>query len=241
MVLVCNDPGFIYLKTRKTGSTSFEMLLEPFCAPAGHVVREQTPALISDRGIVGARLQRRGLGFVLNHRLERWRNHLSADRVRRYLGEAAWAARPRIAAVRNPFDRLLSYFFFKARYRHLHDGPFDALRAAFLEFARGPKWTDDRDIVFSRGQYCIDHAIRLEHKREDIAALARGLGIAISAEALPHTKKRKPGTKRPVAEFFDADAIATVRRRMSWVFDHFDYPDTPGDAITPEPHREVNP
>ena len=228
MVLVCSDPPFVYLKTHKTASTSVEMALQRALEddPAAEIT-ERTPARLTARGVIGSRLYRRRLDYLTNYRVQKWRPHVAADRVRAWIGEADWARSAKIAMIRNPFDRLVSYFHFKARYRRLaHD--WDAQRAAFQDFAASNKWRDDREIVFSRGEFCITHPILFERLREDLARVANSLSIAPVGD-LPHTKPRS-APRRDTADYFDPPAIEIVRRRMAWVFEHFDYPERPGAA-----------
>ena len=57
MTLVSHKHQFVFLKTRKTAGTSIEMLLEPFCAPPGHVPVERTEGMVTPHGVIGHRLQ----------------------------------------------------------------------------------------------------------------------------------------------------------------------------------------
>lgn len=242
MVLVCNDPPFIYLKTRKTAGTSVEMALEPLCVPSGTPIVEHRPASFTDQGIVG----RRGGDFAPRgplrnvSRLLEWRNHQGAAFVHRKLGRAEWDARPKIACIRNPFDRVVSYFHWSGQ-RAGTDEDFARTRARFHDWVTSRKWHDDREIVFLKGRFIIDHAIRFEHLAGDLARVAAALGLAAGRIALPLTKSMAKARKaHDVPDYFDRDTIEAVKSRMSWVFDHYDYPlepqaRRPAAVPSPEP------
>ena len=231
MVLVCHSKEFVFLKTRKTAGTTVEMVLEPLCAPPGHVVKEQTPARLSRYGIIGTRRipQRRPMWLYRHSNF--WRNHMGAEKTRTALGPEKFDRYTKISAVREPFSRSVSQFRWRLQEagRDASSMEFSEQRAAFRDFVAGGDWPDDREIVHVGGRYVIDHAVRFEHLAEDLKALIERLGLGLSAEAIPHTKSTGgPRKSIPLADYYDAESIATVRQRFSWVYDHFDYPDRPG-------------
>lgn len=232
MVVISHTHEFIFLETRKTAGTSVEMLLEPLCTPAGHVVKEKTAALVSRFGVVGRRLTEpptsRGIARVFT---TDWHNHMPAAEVRRALGRRRWNRYRKVSTVRNPFDRMVSQFHYRMRNEPLQERDFSELRADFRDFVLHGKWPNDYRIVHCNGQFVIDHAIRFESIQQDIEDFLSVMGIDGYRAQLPLTKSTAAARKsRPVADYFDRETIDAVRKKLSWVFEHFEYPEAP-DAV----------
>ncbi len=231
MVLVCHKHDFIFLKTRKTAGTSIEMALETLCVPPGQEITEFRPKQLSEYGIVGSRGDDYKLkGFRRISRPWDWRNHRPASFVFRMLGKDEWNRRKKITAVRNPFDRMVSYYHYAAQFRPDAPKDFREIREDFRDFCYAGKWKTDRNIVFLRGKYIIDHAVRFEHMSDDLRSIAKTLGLPLDPDAIPVTKSMASTRKaHDVPDYYTKDVINHVRRRMSWVFDHYDY------ALDPQP------
>lgn len=228
MVLVSNPYKFIFLKTSKTAGTSVEMALEPVCAPKGHKVQEAVETVLSDIGIIGSRM--RPCTLPPQPAIERgtWCHHKPAADIRRDLGEARFAAYTKITTIRNPFDRCVSLFHWANRQLLDLIDSFDQIRTTFQDFIKSLEWGTNESIAFIDGEYIIDRAIRFEHLSQDLGATADDLGIPLRPNALPHTKSTAKTRKLyPVADYYDQPCIDIVRKRQSWVFDRFDYPEHP--------------
>lgn len=235
MVLVSHDHSFIYLKTRKVAGTSIEMALEPFCMPPGHVATAITEPTVTSHGIVGGRLHRPRKRTLTDRLLRRspWYNHIPAAIVRRRLPGRMWRSYARISAIRNPFDRMVSYFYWQVKAPD-RDDDFAALKGQFARFVRNGRWHDDHDVTHDGGDYVIDHMMRYEHLADDLDALRQTLSLPVEALMLPVTKSRKQQRGAiPVGEYFDSETADIVRTRMAWVFDRFGYSDDPRDAGAP--------
>ncbi|MEQ1784939.1 MAG: hypothetical protein ABMA14_26630, partial [Hyphomonadaceae bacterium] len=100
-MLLSHAHRFIYLKTRKTAGTSVEVLLEPLCAPPGHVVKHGAPETVTPFGVIGFRGTKNLVGNAT------FRNHMSAIAIRDLLPKE-FATYARIANVRNPYDKTIS-------------------------------------------------------------------------------------------------------------------------------------
>lgn len=226
MVLVCHKHAFIYLKTRKTAGTSIEMALETLCVPPGQAITEPRPVQKSEYGIVGRRGNEHKLeGIKKILRPWEWRNHQTAGFVYRAIGKDEWDRRPKITAIRNPFDRMVSYYHFAARLRDDAPTDFDEIRKEFRDFCYAGKWSTDRKVVHLGGKFIIDHAVRFEHMADDLRSIAATLNLPLDPSAIPVTKSMaKVRKKHDVPDYYTHDIIHHVKKRMSWVFDHFDYP-----------------
>ena len=230
-MLVSHAHRFVFLKTRKTASTSVEMALQTFCIPEDTAEpAEKTTAIVSDVGIVGARsippTTRRGDSVI-------WFHHMGADAIADGIGEEAFASYRKVATVRNPFTRIVSGFHYRRRNRNRPPGPedWDEQRTAFRDWVLSEKWSNDRYIVHRNGRFCVDHAVRFERLQDDLNDLAGTLGLDPAKVALPHTKDNRAARRgRPPAEYFDRDTVDMVRRRLSWVFERFGYPERPEEA-----------
>jgi hypothetical protein len=242
LTLVSHTHQFVFLKTRKTGGSSFEMLLEPYCAPPGHVVVHATEGHASEYGIVGVRVSRKRIGELrrqgkLAHttvtaadgsekRID-WISHMGAAKIRMAIGSDVWNRYTRITAVRNPFPRAVSLFYHRMRVNKL-DPSIDLtdVRAAFREYVLSDAFYDDYEITHIGGKPVFHDAFRLEHRDEDISRIGQRLGLPLDAASLAHVKRRTTDTTNddvPDIELFDSEVVDAIRRKCAWVFDSYDY------------------
>jgi hypothetical protein len=225
MVLVSHSKEFVFLKTRKTAGTSFEMMLEPWCTPPSHIVNEKVPEIVSEYGIVGARL---------NKQKDKpyWRNHIGARHVKAYLGDERWDRYLKIASVRNPFSRAISQFYwqFVWQKQEVPDG-LDANRVAFRNYVFSKMLKPDTHIAHINGAYVLDDAFRLEYLDEDLDRIGKRLGLSLSRDRLPKTKENA-GTKPDIdfLSLFTPDVEEEIRKKQAWVFKHFGYSPHARDA-----------
>lgn len=225
-MLVSHRHRFIYFKTRKTGGTSTEMALEPFCrddptAP----VSEQTETMVSDAGIVGARR----LGRAPERRV--WRNHMAAAEIRDGVGAPAWSSYLKIANIRNPWDKMLSAFFWRQRDKGVLDEPLDGQIARFRKLVCDDKLGDPGWELCAIGdELVVEKVIRYSHLESDFAAVVAILGVP--KLALPQAKTGLRPADATGAVFYDdrtrahvADRFAREIAAFGWAF---------GDPV---PHR----
>ncbi len=221
MVAVSNRYSFVFLKTRKTAGTSIERVLFPFCTS----LEDQRPLHLNE-----FRYQE---GNIRGPAPDGWRPHISAARARRRIGRSKWDEYFKFTAVRNPFDRVVSHFFWLRRNNaNLQFESWNEVRSAFRSFCLKSRYAGDADIVMIGDDFVPQDAIRYECLTDDLQRIAKKLGFEEPLETLPKINK---GTRKwgdvPVAEFFDDSSIAAVKRKMSWVFENFDYAEVPGDVI----------
>lgn len=233
MVLVSHQHRFIYLKTRKAAGTSLEMALEPFCMAPDHVPKHGSPERVTLEGIVGMRLEgmpeRSTLDKLLGRNKVRWYNHMAARKVRKGLGRRDWDRYAKIAAVRNPFDRMVSYFHWLRAGADASD--LAVLREAFRAFVASEEWSDDFNTTHVDGAYVVDHAVRYECLSADLGAVVDALGLDATRVHLPKTKMRKKKRQGlPVSAYFDDETQEVVRRRMAWMFERIGYSTDLADA-----------
>ena len=226
MVAVSHAHQFIFLKTRKTAGTSVEMALEPFCRPGRRRVTEVTHAHVGACGIVGQRLIE---SADKRPQDKAWPSHMAAAVARKRLGDAIWQRYAKVATVRNPFDRAVSFYHFRAqRGRIPVTTDWDTTRAQFRDFLQGPHFLADDEIVTLDGHWVVDHLVRVEHLTDDLARTCQALGLPTAiAHALPRTKDTGGDRQRPVPDYFDADLVQLVRDRCAWMFERGGYGDAP--------------
>ena len=177
-MIVSHQHRLIFLKTRKTAGTSVEIALSRVCGPDDTI----TPLADEDeelRRSLGGRGPQNNASPPLP--LKPF-NHMQARRARRVVGREVWRSYYRFAIERNPWDLVVSQYFW--RYR-AEEAP------AFDEWVRRPvvqKLADKNARIYRlRGEIAVDRVLRFESLDADLAALWAERGLPGSPE-LPHAK-----------------------------------------------------
>lgn len=209
-MIVSHQHRLIFLKTRKTAGTSVEIALSRICGPDDTITRltDEDEEL---RGSLGGRGPQHYESPPLAVKAF---NHMPARGVRKAIGREVWDDYYRFAIERNPWDLVVSQYFW--RYRAEEPPPFE-------EFVHRPvvkKLADTNARIYRlRGEIVVDRVCRFESLDADLAAVWSERGLPGSPE-LPHAKSHSrparsyrelytPATRDRVAELF-AGVIADL-------------------------------
>ncbi len=184
-------------------------------------VSEKTHAIENDMGIVGSRMMPKST-IALDHK---WFNHLPAKQLRAQIGEDVWARSTKVTTVRNPFDRIVSAYFWIL---HFNDQPApsdpEILQQNVSAFAMNNSFPDDREIFFDGDEYVPDVHIRYETLESDLRTFCVSQGLSETHNALPQTKVlRHKRNGLSTSSFFTPAARDHIRDQYAWLIDRFDY------------------
>jgi len=212
-MLVSHRESFIYTKTAKTASTSVESYFEPFCVPAGtwQFVEHEREELVSADGIIGYRGDHTGG--------KQWFNHMSCAAIRAQLGASIWDRYFKFAVIRDPFDKLLSGYFFQQR----PQGSAGELVEGFRSWVRAGGAIVDRHTYTLEGEVCMDFFIRFERLEEGVEAVCRRLGVPFDAQRLPRLKADFRERSIPLREFYDRETRDRAAEIYAFELDYFGY------------------
>jgi len=180
-MIICHKHRFVFVKTRKTASTSVEVLLSQYCGDADvltpinppiapHIPRNYQgpwnplPDLLYFRGRYGLeilRAFRNGLRF---------HNHMPAGRIRRHVDPEIWNGYFKFCVERNPWDKTVSHYYFGRRRSRG--------RITFDEYMRRERFCVDWDCYTDMaGKLIVDRVIKYENLEQDLKDVLAGLGI----------------------------------------------------------------
>ncbi len=206
-MLVSHRHRFIYLKTKKTAGTSIEKALEPFARPPDErsAWTHAAPMAVSEAGIVGAR----GKGA----RRELWHSHMPASQVRAQLPCEIWRDYTKICAVRNPWDKVVS--FFHMAHPRVKERPRPQIFERFRRFVAGEEELgEDLEIYAIDGDLVADQVIRYDNLADDFARVCAAIGVA--APALDAIKADTRGeAKIDYRDYYDEPARERVAARFA--------------------------
>ncbi|KAB1064878.1 sulfotransferase family 2 domain-containing protein [Salibacter halophilus] len=121
-MIISHKHRFIFIKTEKTAGTSIEIALSKICGP-NDVITPIEPVDEEYRKEIGVRsCQNYRIPFskwsfkdFLNSlkilRLPSFYNHMPAKKIKQYVTEDQWNDYYKFTFERNPFDKLISYYF----------------------------------------------------------------------------------------------------------------------------------
>ena len=181
-MIIDPENKFIFIKTKKTASTSLEIALSSIASPAATVtaIKREDEEKRLKLGIKGARNYKPGDNVFINSRAglpsyakRGFYNHMTAWDVRRILG-VEYNDYFAISIVRNPWDRCISHYRWSIRGK--------AQKPSFKDFLRrNPESINSSEkILFHpvKGELMVDFVVRLEHLQDDLLELERRLDLA---------------------------------------------------------------
>jgi hypothetical protein len=220
-MIVSHQHRFIYIKTKKTASSSIEAALSTVCGPDDIITpttEEVTDAFEGERNAQNFRLDhplvpKRPLIKRLLRRPERYYHpsigyyeHMPAWRVKAYLGDKTWNSYFKFTFERNPWDRQVSWYKYKTRKldRKPSFGDFMAnTRRAFV---------NNYELYSIGGEVVLDHVGRYESLASEFEAAMEKLGLAgrVKLPVLNTTAKPAAAGAAPYRGFYDERLRDTV-------------------------------
>ena len=164
-------------------------------------------------------------------RYPRLRKHARAFEYRVALGERRWQEYYSFAFVRNPYDLMVSSYFWwleKAqKFRKLRARQREVLALAdfnaFAESVFGREYVNEYrgdlfDWIGEDGEIIVDFVGRVENLQEDWDSICGRLGVA--PERLPHANRTSRGDYR---QYYNDRSIELVRDRFRRTIEMFGY------------------
>lgn len=236
-MLVSHRKHFIFTKTVKTAGTSVESYFEQYCMPDGEWQESHNrEEYISVAGIIGYRgPQRKG---------ETWYNHMPAKLIRDLIGQGVWDSYFKFTVIRNPFDKLISGFYFKEKrkkyysrkrrligYAHKILGigdPIDRV-SGDTDIERFRSWIRTGDAVIDRDKYlidgieCVDFFMRFEELNDGVKHVCDRLSIPYNPSRIPEFKKGIRNGRLNIRDYYDSETKRVVQEKYAWELERFGY------------------
>lgn len=233
--------GFVFIKTRKTASSSAELILQPLCTPPGFSTGSHgnygTDMVVTEYGIVGARWHP---GQSKKPSENAYWSHMRAADIRSRMPDL-FDKSLKITCARDPISKYISAFHHfggysrsdalflkKTRLTHL-------LKRDFGEYVKSTNLSE-RFMLCVKGACCVDYFIRQEAFSGDVDRLLSSLGIGESErhslmEAAPAAKRAQAPsgpqnghqTILTPQDYLDDSIINCIHSTMAWDYEFLGY------------------
>ncbi len=206
-MLISESHRFLFVKVHKTAGTSITEALRPLAlAPSASRFNK----LASD------------LGLGRDWRQRYFRPHAPLRHAERVLPAPTFRALYKFAFVRNPWDRLVSWYSFilqdPGHRRHRRVGRLPSFEAFVRRELANPRRSQWRMLTLSDGRLGLDFVGRFESLERDMAIVCRELGI--DCLPLPRTKV---SSHRPYQEYYSPALAQLVAESCRREIDEFGY------------------
>jgi hypothetical protein len=238
-LIVSHEHRFIFVKTRKTAGTSIELYLSRFCGPDDvitpifpivpdteyHVPRNWKGLYNPIPDIFDGMRMESGswMGNVWEMkkrflRRKKFYNHIPAYRARRRLPKRVWDDYYTFCFDRNPWDRMISQYFWAIREEEM---TFDEFLAAPLRHTNHPLYMDR-----GRESVIVDHVGRYEDLNDELEVILERIGIPFEGDLGIRAKANVRKDRAPYQEFFKGENerhVETIGRMCSKEIDLLGY------------------
>ena len=195
-MILSHQYKFIFLKTNKTAGTSVEIALSKHCGPQDIItpISPRDEKMRHDLGYRGAQ-NYLAPGAKDSDEQPLFYNHMPASRVRELVGEAVWNDYYKFCFERNPWDRFMSFYYWRIK-----EEPKTTLSDFLASDAPQLLKTRGLDLYTIDGKVAVDRVCRFESLAEDLEQVRLYLGIPETLD-LPRTKT---GFRRDKGNYRDA-------------------------------------
>jgi hypothetical protein len=192
---------------------------------------------VSAAGIIGRRGRNNGTG--------EWYNHMPGSEIREKVCPSVWDSYFKFCVIRNPFDKLVSAFYFfdrerpdkhrwaggdwkdwlKRRYGRSEslDSSRDNRIERFRSWVRKRGSSLDRHLYTIDGKVCVDYCIRFENLHQDIQHVCGVLDIPFAPERITSLKSGIRAHDIALGDYYDAETINIVSDLYGFELERFGY------------------
>lgn len=232
-MILSHKHKFIYFKTHKTAGTSTELALSRHCGSDDIVTASSVESEILQDGIYSNKPRN-----TSNTNSRDFRNHMSPGGVKKAImqrygnreGEVIWNTYYKIANVRDPWDRVVSYWCWD---RNVGLGNSSwVVEDSFEEYVYNKSTMSGSRCVIHQvkpwstigGQVVIDKFIRFEYLQQDVNEVLGNLGLP--SNKLPKAKglvRKKACGNFPYPEYYNNDTRQVIHELFIDDINYFNY------------------
>ncbi len=215
-MLVSHRKKFIFIKTSKTAGTSVEAFFEKHCFPKGEwQLSHSRDQYIGETGLVGGR--EKGKHDILH-------SHMPAKGIKELVSDEQWASYFKFSIVRNPFDRLVSRFFFNMKNQGVYVSQLTLpeLKKAFDALVRKQHYPILGALSLNN-EIVTDFTIRYENLHDDLKLVCEKLGVTYSETELPSFKSGIRDNRVTLQDLYTTELIAYVEAQYKTEIKTFGY------------------
>jgi sulfotransferase famil protein len=215
-MIISHEHKYIFIKTNKTAGTSIEIALSKFCGR-----RDVITPIVPEDEEVRKKLGYRGpqnywatLSDYSPRELARWvlrsvrkrryYNHISAREIRPHLGAQVWSSYYKFCFERNPWDRVISYYYWRCKTEP---------RPTISEFIDSDVALKLKrrgyDLYTIDGRVVVDKICRFEKLTEEMETVRVQIGVPEPLD-LPRTKTKYRQDQRSYREILGEEDRAKI-------------------------------
>ena len=226
-MILSHEHKFIYIKTKKTASSSIEIALSEFCGPDDVITptrfdleaMRKTPGqnyrldhpLVPKRPLLKRLLMRPERHY---HPSVGYFEHIAADRVRAYVGEEIWSSYYKFTFERNPWDRQVSWYKYKTRDKK-NPPSFEVFNQDYKR-----AYVSNFDLYSMDDEIVMDFVGTYENLAEDFPAVLSRIGLDGKIELGQANRTRKSSGYR---DFYSDQTRALMAEWYAREIEAFDY------------------
>jgi len=218
-MIISHTHKFIFIKSEKTAGTSIEAALSRYCS--GDDVVTPINDYSHNRNEKGEFIhQSMNADEYIKLDLPNLQ-HVDAATIRSRVTPEVWDGYFKFSIARNPWDRIISDFFWKKRldtairpkkrFYHYLGIPFNELehlRKLFTEFVHSGEWTNNDRFYTINDQLCTDYVIRYERLYDDLGEVCKVIGV--ESCTIPRLKSGLRKKTYHYSRYYDEESRAIV-------------------------------
>lgn len=215
-MLVSHRKKFIYIKTIKTAGTSVESYFEKYCMPEGEWnYSEGREEYYGDTGIIGYR------GSIQDD--IKYYSHMPGKEIKSHVGDEVWDRYFKFCVIRNPFDKMISLFYFMRKENQIFVDPNSSDVEQFKKWILNHVKASDNYLYLIDGKVCVDFFIKYENLVNDIHYVCDRLDIPFEPAAIPRFKAGHRDKSIPISSFYDDESISIINKVYALEIELFNY------------------
>jgi len=228
-MIICHKYRYIFIKTAKTAGTSVEIALSRYCGPDDIVSPlwkkdEKMRQAMGGRGPQHHEAPFHEYGpkdlykFLLRGEKKlKYKNHTSAEKIKKLVGENIWNDYFKFCFERNPWDRFVSFYYWRCRW-----GPRPTI-AEFIE-TEAPLALKKKGygLYTIDGEVAVDRICRFENLPEELESVRKKVGLPEEL-VLPRAKSQFRKKNESYRDVLDDEQREYVSRLFQDEIELFGY------------------
>jgi len=234
-MIISHKYRFIFIKTRKTAGTSFEMSLSDQCGHDDIITRismadERIRRQISRRGAQHYRMPIHTYtgsdwkNLLTSGRFKRFENHDPVEKIVQFIPKEQWEGYFKFCFERNPWDKMVSHYYWKREVYNLTDFQEYLERGQKGEITGFYETLNSKEQYFLNGKPVVDRIYKFEEMDAALADITHRLSLATPLKMPEYKAKGQYRVdKKPYQELLLPDQATWIEEKFKWEIDTLGY------------------